>query len=226
MGIGKTSLVKRAIALLFSNLTPIWVDLKVSSIPTRLLSSFARPFSVAIDIEQTATNPEEVWRNKLLPEISQSDKTFVVLDNLGIESLESQKMSRLIQGICHDLAGIQKSENPNVIVISAILPNFTQMTLAKYGTLELGRLDKTSTIRALRYHLSYTVSLEYDSKKIELLAEKLRGYPLAISLVAMRVAEQGIDVILEDKFHLRRMFFDIAQELFSGLSISPEEKDY
>lgn len=227
-GMGKTSLVKRAIALLFTNLTPIWVDLKVSSTPIRLLSSIARPLSIAIDIEQAATKPEELWHNKLLPEISQSDKLLVVLDNLAIERaspfLEGQKIVSLINTICQDLTELNKPENPNVIVISRMLPDFPQMTLAKYARLNLGGLDKKSMIRALRYHLSYTASLEYDSKKIELLAEKLRGYPLGISLVAMRAAEQGIDIVLEDRSLLREMFFDIAQELFSGLSISFEEK--
>jgi len=228
-GIGKTSLVKRAVAILFRNLTPIWVDLKVSSTPIRLLSSIARPLSIAVDIEEAASDPERFWRNKLLPEIAKSDNLFIVLDNVSIESatplLEGQKIQNLIRTLCQDLAEVYKSENPNAILISRARPELPQTILARYGVLELGGLDKTSVMRALRYHLSYIMCPKYDSRKVELLAEKLRGYPLAISLVAMRATEQGIDVVLEDKSLLRRMFFDIAQELFSGLSISPEEKN-
>lgn len=227
-GMGKTSLVKRGIPFLFSNLTPIWIDLKVASTPIRLLSSICRPISISIDFEQASANPEDIWHEKLLPEISQSEKIFIVLDNFRTESaipfLEGQIMKRLLNIICHDLAELNKPQNPNVIIISSMIPEIDPITISKYGQLKLGGLDKNSMIRALRYHLSYTSSLDYDSKKVELLAEKLRGYPLAISLVSMRVAEQGIDIVLEDKSLLRKMLLDIAKELFSGLSISPEEK--
>lgn len=227
-GIGKTALVKRSIAFLFSHLTPMWVDLKVASIPVRLLSSIAKPLSISIDPDYVATEPAKVWRDKLLPEIVQSEKMVIVLDNMRMESAipasEGRTVVNLIKTICQDLADLHKPDNPNVIIISWGLPDFDQVTLARYGRLGLGKLDQKSMIRALRFHLSRTASMEYKSEKLELLAKQLKGYPLAINLSAMRVAERGIDAVIEDTSGMRRMLFDLAQELFSRLSITPEEK--
>lgn len=227
-GMGKTSLVKRAITLIFSNLNPIWLDLKVASTPVRLLSSIAKPLSISIDPDYAATDPTKIWHHKLLPEIAQSEEIFIVLDNMRPEStvlaLEGRTIVSLLSTICKDLVELDKPENPNVIIISWGLPHLDQMTLAKYGRLGLGPLDEKSMIRTLRFHLSHTASMEYKSEKLELLARQLKGYPLVVNLAAMQVAERGIDAVIEDTSGIHRMLFDIAQEMFSRLSITPEEK--
>lgn len=228
-GMGKTSLVKRAIPRLFSHLTPLWVDLATSPTPLRLLSAFARPLGIAIDPEQTALDPEETWRRALLPEIAQSEKMFVVLDNVTAQTtaprLGSDVMDKLIERICCDLAEHDKSQNPNVIVISARSPDFAEETLARYRQLQVGPLDKKSMVRALRYQLSQVSYVDYESEKLELLADELRGYPLALSLAAARVAEHGLDAVLADKFGLHKMVLDLAHDLLAGLSFDPEEKN-
>jgi len=227
-GMGKTSLVKRAITLIFSNLTPIWVDLKTASTPVRLLSSIAKPLSIAIDPDYAATDPIKMWHDKLLPEIAQSGEIFIVLDNMRPEStvlaLEGRTIVSLLSTICKDLVEFDKPGNPNVIIISWGLPHLEQITIAKYGRLRLGSLDEKFMIRALRFHLSHTSSMEYKSEKLELLAMQLKGYPLAIILAAMLVAERGIDAIIEDTSGMHRMLFDMAQKMFSRVSITPEEK--
>lgn len=228
-GMGKTSLVKRAIPRLFSHLTPLWVDVATSPTPLRLLSAFARPLGIAIDPEQTALNSEQMWRRTLLPEIAQSEKMFVVLDSLTAQTtaprLESDVMAKLIEDICRDLAGLDKYQNPNVIVISWRSPDFSEATLARYRQLQVGPLDKKSMVRALRYHLSQVSYVDYESEKLEELAGELRGYPLALNLAAARVAEQGLDAVLTDKFGLHKMLLDLAQDLLSGLSFDSEEKN-
>jgi tetratricopeptide (TPR) repeat protein len=228
-GMGKTSLAKRAIPRLFSHLTPLWVDLATSPTPLRLLSAFARPLGIAIDPENTARDPEQTWRKTLLPEIAQSDKTFVVLDSLTTQTtaprLESDAMDQLIEHICYDLAGHNKPQNPNVIVICARPPDFTEQTLARYRQLQVGPLDKKSMVRALRYQLSQIGYVDYESEKLELLADELRGYPLALNLAVARVAEHGLDAVLADKFGLHKMVLDLAHDLLAGLSFNPEEKN-
>ena len=228
-GMGKTSLVKRAIPRLFSHLTPLWVDLATSPTPLRLLSAFARPLGIAIDPEQTALNPEQTWRSTLLPEIAQSEKMFVILDSLTTQTtaprLESDVMDKLIEHICCDLAEHDKSQNPNVIVISSRSPDFAEGTLARYRQFQVGPLDKKSMVRALRYQLSQVSYVDYESEKLELLADELRGYPLALSLAAARVAEHGLDAVLTDKFGLHKMVLDLAHDLLAGLSFGPEEKN-
>lgn len=227
-GIGKTSLLKRSMAYLFSDLTPIWIDLKIASTPVRLLASIAKPLSVIIDPDYAAREPVKMWRDKLLPEIAQSERIFIVLDNMemqtAVPALEGRNIVNLINVICRDLVELDKPENPNVIVISWGLPDLDQITLARYGRLELGSLNKKFMIRALRFHLSRTASMEYKSEKLELLVEQLKGYPLAINLAAMRVAERGIDAVIEDTSGIHKMLFDMARELFSRLSITQEEK--
>ncbi len=227
-GMGKTSLVKRAMTLIFSNLTPIWVDLKVASTPLRLLSSIAKPLSISIDPDYAATEPTKMWHDKLLPEIAQSEEIFIVLDNMRPEStvlaLEGRTIVSLLSTICKDLVELDKPENPNVIIISWGLPHLDQMTLAKYGRLGLGPLDEKSMIRTLRFYLSHTASMEYKSEKLKLLARQLKGYPLAVNLAAMQVADRGIDAVIEDTSGIHRMLFEMAQEMFSRLSIIPEEK--
>ena len=136
-GIGKTSFVKRANAMLFSNLNPIWVDLKVASTPVRLLSTISKPFGISIDIEEAGTNPEEVWHNIIFPEIAKSEKTFVVLDNLTLPGrdpiLKGTVITNLIKIICEDLSETSKPDNPNIIVISQYIPSFLKMTYKNFG---------------------------------------------------------------------------------------------
>ena len=227
-GMGKTSLVKRAIPRVFSRLTPLWVNLDTSPTPLRLLSAFARPLGIAIDPEQTMLDPKETWCRTLLPEIEQSDKMFIVIENLTTQHrsprLESPLMSELIEQICRDLAALDKYQNPNVIVISWRMPDFAEATLARYRQLQVGPLDKKSMIRALRYHLSQVGYVDYASEKLELLADELRGYPLASNLAAARVAEHGLDAVLADKFGLHKMVLELAEDLLAGLSFDPEEK--
>lgn len=228
-GMGKTSLVKRAIPRLLSHLTPLWVDLATSPTPLRLLSAFARPLGIAIDPEKTAVEPKEMWRRTLLPEIRQSEKMFIVMDNLITQRvsprLESQLMSELTEQICCDLAALDKYQNPNVIVISSRSPDFSEGTLALYRQLQVGHLDKKSMVRALRYQLSQVGYVDYESEKLELLADELRGYPLALNLAVARVAERGLDAVLADKFGLHKMVLDLAHDLLAGLSFNPEEKN-
>ena len=227
-GMGKTALVKRSIASLFYHLTPIWVDLRIAATPLRLLASIAKPLSIAVDPDYVAKDPVEMWHTKLLPEIAQSEKIFIVLDNMKMEiavpTLQGRIVANLINTICKDLVQLNKPENPNVIIISWKAPNFNQMTLARYGRLQLGPLDEKSMIRALRFHLSRTSSMEYKSEKLEILARQLKGYPLAINLATMQVAEKGMDATIEDTSGIHIMLYNLAKEMFSRLSITPEEK--
>ena len=226
-GIGKTAFAKKGIASLFSHLTPVWVDLRIASTPLRLLAAIAKPLSIAIDPEYVATEPQKVWRDKLLPEIAQSEKMYIVFDNMDTENADyimEQSMASLISGICRDLAGLHKPENPNVIILSWMSPDFDQTTLAKFGRIELGTLDDKYMTRTLRFHLGHTASLDYNSKKLIILAKQLKGYPLAVNLAAMRVAERGIDAVIHDLSGLRKMLFALAKELLSRLSITEEER--
>lgn len=228
-GIGKTSFVKRANAILFSNLNPIWVDLKVASTPIRLLSTISRPFGISIDIEEAGTNPEEVWRNIIFPEIAQSQKTFVILDNLTLPGrdpiLKGTVMTNLIKIICEDLSETNKPDNPNIIIISQYIPSFLKMTYKTFGRIILGSLELKDVKRALKYHLNLSSPIDYKDAQTAELSKKLKGYPLAIILAANRIAEQGIDFILEDQTILREMKIELAQNLFSGLIISETEKE-
>lgn len=228
-GIGKTSFIKRANAVLFSNLNPIWIDLKVASTPVRLLSAISKPFGISIDVEEAGTNPEEVWSNKILPEIVESKKTFIVLDNLTLPGrdplLKGKAITSLIKTICEDLSGINKPGNPNIIVNSQFIPEFLKTSFKNFGQIILGDLEIKDVKRALKYHLSIASHLDYSDEQILELAKRLHGYPLAIILVANRVAEQGIELILEDQTLLHEMNIELAQDLFSGLNINDNEKE-
>jgi len=227
-GIGKTAFAKKGIATLFSYLTPIWVDLKITSTPVRLLAAIAKPLSIAIDPEYVATEPLKMWRDKLLPEIAQSEKMFIVFDNMETENADyilEQSMASLISTICRDIAGLHKPDNPNLIILSWMLPDFDQTTIAKFGRIELGTLDDKFMIRALRFQLGHAKSLDYNSKMLNILAKQLKGYPLAVNLAAMRVAERGIDAVINDLSGLRKILFELAKELLSRLSITEEEKN-
>lgn len=228
-GIGKTSFIKRANAVLFSNLNPIWIDLKVASTPVRLLSAISKPFSISIDVEEAGTVPEEVWRNKILPEIVESKKTFIVLDNLTLPGrdpvLKGKMITSLIKTICEDLSGINKPGNPNIIVNSQYIPDFLKTSFKNFGQIILGDLEIKDIKRALKYHLSIASHLDYSDAQIFELAKRIRGYPLAIILVANRVAEQGIELLLEDQTLLRQMNIELVQDLFSGLDINDNERE-
>ncbi len=228
-GMGKTSLIKRAIPRLFSHLTPLWVDLAVCSTPLRLLSAFARPLGIAIDIAESAQDPLCVWRETLLPEIAQSEKVFVVLDSLTTQTtsprVESLVTGRLVEEVVSDLAKCHKSENPNVIAVSARNPDLAQGTAAKYGRLQVGALDIRSMVRALRYQLSLVGYVDYEVSKLELLASELRGYPLALNLAVGRVLERGLDAVLADRPGLHNMMIELAHDLLGGLSFDPAERD-
>jgi hypothetical protein len=204
----------------------MWVDLRSASTPVRLLAAIAKPLSIAIDVEEAGTATETFWNTKLLPEIAQSNKTIIILDNYDFYNslFYSKEMIFLIKTICQDLVALDSSNNSRMILISQRMPALPQKILAKFGRVDLRELDKRFIIRALRYHLDRINSSEYDPKKINLLAEKLKGYPLAIGLVATRIAKQGLDVILEDDAFIRGMFEEIAEDLFSRIELTAEEK--
>jgi tetratricopeptide (TPR) repeat protein len=228
-GIGKTTFVKQAISRIFFQLNPIWVDLKIESTPVRLLSAIAKPFGIIINLEEIGRNPESFWKNNILPEIVKSQTSFLVLDNLTLPgrdpTLKGEQIIKLLKIICKDLADHKKKENPTIIVISSTIPNEIENSLVKYAPIHLDNLDKRDVARALKYHLSKLTSLKIEKEKIEVLAEKLRGYPLAIIIAANRVAERGIDVVIEDKALLRDMLFELAQDLFSGITLTDDEKE-
>jgi hypothetical protein len=225
-GMGKTALIRRSIYQLFSHLTPIWIDLRIASSPIRLLSSIAKPLSISIDLEEAGSNPEKFWSKKLFPEISLSEKTFIIFDNMGEvdNPYENQLMSRLIVRIIEDLIQIDKYDNPNMIIISQRMPKLSETALSKCGRIDISELDKKFVIRALRYNLSQISSEDFDYKKLDVIAENLNGYPLAIGLAATRISQHGIDVIIEDSSFIQRMFREIAEKLFSGIDISSDEK--
>ncbi len=228
-GIGKTALVKKAITAVFSHLTPLWVDLEVASTPVRLISSVAKPLSVLLDSHEVANNPEQFWHTVLLPEIRESDRLFIVFDNFQIRTVagysRSETAIKLAQAMCRDLVMIRKPNNPGVILISWNEPLLDPDTLGRFKRVEVGPLDRKSIARALRFHLSRVSSLEYDLQKLETLAGQLWGYPAAVGVVARKVAEQGIDAVLTDSKGLRKLRYVIAEELFSRVSLSEDEKN-
>lgn len=227
-GMGKTSLIKRAISLLFSQLTPLWVDLATSSTPLRLLSAFARPLGIAVDPEELSVNYEHVWLNRILPEIAESENTFVVIDNLAIAgiipALRSTALDKLVERVLADLGSLDKPDNPNVIVVSSRTPDFGESTLARYHQLQLGPLDNKSIVRSLRFLLSQQNYADYNTKKLEELAEELRGYPLALNLAVARVMQSGLDAVLADKPAIQKMLLDLVDDFLANLQFDNQEK--
>ena len=227
-GIGKTSLVKKAVTAIYSHLTPIWVDLETASTPVRLLASIARPLSIQVDPHEVAGDPQQFWRAMLLPEIRDSARVFIILDNLDVPTISgymrSETTSKLAEMICHDLVQIRKANNPGLIVISWTQPLSHPTIISRFKPLELGPLDKKSVARALRFYLTHISTLYYDLEKLELVAKQLVGYPGAINIVAKLIAEQGIDATLADTTGLRKLRSVLAENLFSRVTISQEEK--
>jgi len=228
-GMGKTSLMKRAIMAVFSHLTPIWVDLEASSTPIRLISSIARPLSIQVDSHEATHRPTEIWHNILLPEIRESERLFIVFDNVQVPTVAGYSRggatSELLEVICHDLVQVRKMNNPGVVLISWTEPPFAPMVMGKFKSLGLGPLSKKSVARALRFHLTRLSSLDYDLEKLEILAGHIAGYPAAITAMAHRVAQQGVEATLADSAGLRKLRYVIAEDLFSRLSLLPEERN-
>lgn len=225
-GMGKTSLIRRSIYQIFSRLTPLWVDLRMASSPIRLLSSIAKPLSLSIDENEAGINPERFWSEKLLPEIAFSEKTFIIFDNTPDYGFkESQIMKNLTTKIFEDLIQLNKHDNPNMIIISQRLPNISEVALSKCGRIGLAELDNDYMARALDYHVSRQYTQDYELAKLEKIAEMMNGYPLAIGLVASRISQHGIDIILEDDSFIRKFFVEVARKLFSGTDLSKEEKE-
>jgi len=228
-GMGKTSLMKRATSAIFSHLTPMWVDLEVSSTPIRLISAIAKPLSIQIDPHDAATRAAQVWQSMLLPEIKDSQRLFLILDNLQTQSsgryVGNDITLRLVETICRDLLETHKPKNPGVVLISREEPPFGQETLSRFKRLQIGSLDNKSIARALRFYLSNLSSLDYDLDKLETLVAHIGGYPAAIIALSHRVARQGVDAVLADRTELRRIRYSIGESLFSHVPISQEEQD-
>lgn len=228
-GIGKTSLIKKTITAIFSHLTPLWVDLEISSTPIRLLASIARPLSIQIDPHDVVANPEQFWQTVLLPEIKDSERLFIILDNIHIPTITGYTRGgatvKLAEIICRDLVQIHKRNNPGILVISWTELPFDPIIVSKFKSLQLGPLDKKSVARTLRFYLARISTLDYDLDRLETIAEQLGGYPAAISVAAKRIADQGIDATLADASGLRKLRYVIAEDLFSRVALSEAEKD-
>jgi tetratricopeptide (TPR) repeat protein len=227
-GIGKTSLIKKAVLAIYSHLTPLWVNLETASTPVRLLASIARPLSIQVDTHNVARDPQQFWQSVLLPEIRDSARLFIILDDLDVPTIlgymRSETTSSLAEIICRDLVQIRKPNNPGLIVISWTQPPFHPSILSQFKSLELGPLDKKSVARALRFYLTHVSTLDYNLEKLELVAKQLVGYPGAINIVAKLIAEQGIDAILADTVELRKIRSVLAEDLFSRVTLSKEER--
>lgn len=228
-GIGKTSFVKSSILTILSHLTPIWVDLEAASMPVRLLSAIAAPLSIIIDTHRVAENPVNVWRSVLLPEIVASDRLLIIIDNLRSSSVASRNLSErvleLVEIICEDLTNVKKPNNPGLIAISWIEPNFQTKTLKKFYRLPIGTLQRKSIVRVLRYQLNQLSPLNYDLGELEKIAEYASGYPGAIGALSQKIAQDGTSAALEDADGLKRIRRNFADDIIRGIKLNREEKD-
>lgn len=224
-GIGKSVLIKRANATLFSYLSPIFLDLDMDNTPVRIISSLAKTFSLALEATDMASKPEIIWGTLILPEISESPKTYLIIDNFGAISNFSPSTKSLITRICNDLADIHKRDNPGLIIISWGLDLIDEALLKKFKSIHIRELDDKYISRALKYHLSDLSYKDFTSEQIEKLAVQVRGYPAAIPVICNMVAERGIEATLADTRSLRRMRVVMIENLLSNLEISDSEKE-
>lgn len=227
-GMGKTTLVRLGMAKLFPNLTPCWVDIYTCHTPLRFISAIARPLSIAINPEEVASHPLKIWKERILPEISGSEKLFVVLDNFETSDrvIYSKQMFELLDYVVNDLLKIRKQENPGLIVISSSKPKIKPEILLQLGAINVRALRRKYMVRALRYYVQRVVGcadLKLDD--LDKLAETLRGYPLALKLAAEQIAEQGIDLVLGTIEGLHELLIRLAQELMAGIRLSEKERE-
>ena len=226
-GMGKTTFVKRAIAKVFSGLTPIWVDLSVCPTPLRFLSALVKPLSIGLDPSKVGFDFKDLWSKTIFPEIAHSERLFVVLDNCFTpeDLVQSQNMEDLAKTVVQDLVKVSKCENPGVIIINSFEPKLEASVLARLTKINIKKLETRDMVRALRYHLHNTLGgMIYPTEDLEKLAFVLKGYPLSIGLAAAQISEHGLDLVLSDLQGLHALLFRLAQELMAGISLSDDEK--
>lgn len=227
-GIGKTSLVKRALAVLFSHLTPVWINLDDVITPLRLLSLLSRPLSIRVEQHIASTEPEEMWSKLLFPEIKESRKILVVLDNIQVPTAigytRSDNIMKLLEKICYDLAQVHKPNNPGIIATSWTEPNFNPGVLKCFKKMELGSLSDKSIARVLRYSLSRASSIDYDSNKLEKVSMYIGGYPAAIGALVQKIQQKGVDAVLSETEEIKKLRYLVAEEVFSRVTFSGQEK--
>lgn len=227
-GMGKSALARRAIAKLFPHLSPIWVDLDFVSTPVRFLASIARPLSISLDVEEVADNPLAVWESRLLPEIAESGRSFIVIDNVATHraARRGEAIRDLVARAIEDLSRINKSENPGLLLIASTAPELSSVAEARISTIPVRALDDRDVVRALRVHLRrLSPDVNYGNTDLNRLAAALRGYPLAIGLAAAQVAQRGLEKVLADIQHLHRLLVRLAQELMAGLDLNERERE-
>jgi len=227
-GMGKTSFVKRATTILFPHLTPIWINLDIVQTPLRLISSFARPLSLnIIDIESVANEPLKFWREKILSDIASSENLYIILDNYSTPRQfdRSQIMEDLLSNIVSDLIKIKKKENPGLIIVSSIKPEFNAQILARIGNITIRKMEEKYMVRALRYHLSRLSVNEnnYDRQRFVELAKVLQGYPLALGLAATQISELGFERVINNIETLHKLLIRLAQDLVSNIPLNKNE---
>jgi len=228
-GIGKTSLIKKASVAIFSHLFPVWVDCQSSPSPIGFLSSIAKPLSIAIDIHELARDPYAFWESHILPEVQQSERLYVVIDNFRSASIagysRGNTYTNLVERICNDLAIIHKPDNPGLILISEYDPSFSTDLLKKFKTIGIGSLSDKSIARALRFHLSRISPMDYDLDLIESVAHSITGFPAAILPVAQKISAIGIEATISDTESIRNIRRALADEIFTDLELNTEEKN-
>jgi len=224
-GIGKTTLVKRSNATLFSHLTPILLDLDPDNTTVRIISSLAKPFSLALESTDISSEPYKIWERRILPEISQSPKTYVIVDNYNAISNLSPNTQSLVNRICNDLADIHKRDNPGLIIISWGLDLIDETLMKKLKPIFVRELDNKYISRAIKLHLSNLSFEDFTSEQIEKLALHVRGYPAAIPILSNMVAERGIEATLTDTLSLRKIRILMIDNLLSRIEISNPEKE-
>jgi len=227
-GMGKSALVRRAARRVFPHLTPIWVDLELHSTPVRLLAALARPLSLSVDVEAAAADPLAVWSDRLLSEIAEAARVFVVIDGIGSPQAarRGHTVDDLVSRIVEDLSRRPKRENPGLILISSRRPDFPPATMGRLTLVPVRGLSDQYMIRGLRMRLRQTSpDASYTQKDLEALATVLKGYPLALGLAAALVAERGLQQVVDDIQYLHKLVIGLAQELLSGISMTATERE-
>ena len=224
-GMGKTSFIRKALAQLFPHLSAYWIDGTSAASAVRLIAAISRPLGRTINPESIAGAAVEIWKNDLLPDLVQSERSLLVLDDVPSREEQSREASDLLHAIVSDLGDQTVYGNPRLIMSSGLGRPIGPEGYARLSPLALNALSGRDVTRALRMRMApLQVMSGLSTSDIDNVARHIRGYPLAIGLATSVVAEKGTAAFSEDAEPVRTAVAELARDLLSELSIGDDER--
>ena len=222
LGIGKTSLAKRALKWIYSTNSYIVVDF--NEIPgiaeLALMLSKLTKKSLINDNKDLKKQEENI---RYFFEHIGNDKICLILKDVKSWLAESGEPNKNLTFILDIIAKTSIFEQPIIITSSRYITFSTKYT-NEFRQIKISSMNDSCISEIIKNNLPQ--SFEYNEVKNQIFAKNLFGYPLGARLGAFRLASYGYEYFITEAKKMKNLKIGLAKDLISYANISPDCIEY